>query len=346
LPAAQENRLKQIIIDELGVDEREVRPGAHLIRDLGADSLDCVNLVMRVEKEFSINISDEDAEKIQFVRDLYAYLERRLRQDNMNARPSTGTTNSTFNNRNVGGAGGLLSNTNVPYAVNTNMSGSGNMNMDGRPRLSIEAREAGDVVILDMSGVFPDGEETLQLRRMLADLLNKRKRKFIVNLKNLDLLDSRGTSALASSVQLVSRVRGQLKLLSPGTKVRGMLAAAGLSNSFEIYEDEPAAIAAFKTDESCVVRGARPEKVYATRREVEEIIRRVMADTLGVSTAEVIPAANVQDDLNADSLEKIELTVRLEEEFCLDIPDEEVAGFQLVSNYNKYIWLRVRQLPS
>jgi acyl carrier protein len=69
-------RSKQIIVDELGVDENEVTPNARFIDDLGADSLDTVELVMRFEEEFGIEIPDEDAEKIQSVRDAYNYIDQ------------------------------------------------------------------------------------------------------------------------------------------------------------------------------------------------------------------------------------------------------------------------------
>jgi acyl carrier protein len=72
-----EDKVKQIIVDELGVEESEVTPNARFIDDLGADSLDTVELVMRFEEEFSIEIPDEDAEKIQSVRDAIAYIEER-----------------------------------------------------------------------------------------------------------------------------------------------------------------------------------------------------------------------------------------------------------------------------
>ena len=71
-----EEKVKQIIVEELGVDEPEVTPNARFIEDLGADSLDTVVLVMRFEEEFDIEIPDEDAEKIQAVRDAYAYVEQ------------------------------------------------------------------------------------------------------------------------------------------------------------------------------------------------------------------------------------------------------------------------------
>ena len=71
-----QDKIKQIIVDELGVDEAEVTETARFIEDLGADSLDLVELVMRFEEEFDIEIPDEDAEKIQAVRDAYAYVEQ------------------------------------------------------------------------------------------------------------------------------------------------------------------------------------------------------------------------------------------------------------------------------
>src|SRR5271169_1912008 len=71
-----ENKVKQIIVDELGVDEAEVTPNARFIDDLGADSLDIVELVMRFEEEFGVEISDEDAEKIQSVGNAVVYLGR------------------------------------------------------------------------------------------------------------------------------------------------------------------------------------------------------------------------------------------------------------------------------
>jgi acyl carrier protein len=70
----EEAKVQSIIIDELGVDPNEVTANARFIDDLGADSLDTVELVMRFEEEFGIEIPDEDAEKIQSVRDAYGYV--------------------------------------------------------------------------------------------------------------------------------------------------------------------------------------------------------------------------------------------------------------------------------
>lgn len=68
-------RLKKIIVDQLGVDESEVVPGASFVEDLNADSLDLVELIMSLEEEFKLQISDEDAEKITTVQEAEDYIE-------------------------------------------------------------------------------------------------------------------------------------------------------------------------------------------------------------------------------------------------------------------------------
>lgn len=68
------DRIKQIIADQLGVDEDEIVPEASFIDDLGADSLDIVELIMAFEEEFDIEIPDEDAEKIKTVQDTLDYI--------------------------------------------------------------------------------------------------------------------------------------------------------------------------------------------------------------------------------------------------------------------------------
>ena len=70
-----QNRVKAIIVDKLGVDESEVKPEATFTNDLGADSLDTVQLIMELEKEFNITIPDDQAEKIATVGDAIAYVE-------------------------------------------------------------------------------------------------------------------------------------------------------------------------------------------------------------------------------------------------------------------------------
>jgi acyl carrier protein len=73
--ASVDERVKQIIVEQLGVDEAEVTPKASFVDDLGADSLDTVELVMAFEEAFDVEIPDEDAEKIRTVQDAVSYIE-------------------------------------------------------------------------------------------------------------------------------------------------------------------------------------------------------------------------------------------------------------------------------
>jgi len=74
--ATIEERVKKIIVEQLGIDEQEVTEEAHFVEDLGADSLDTVELVMAFEEEFNLEIPDEDAEKIAKVKDAIEYLKQ------------------------------------------------------------------------------------------------------------------------------------------------------------------------------------------------------------------------------------------------------------------------------
>ena len=75
-----EQKVKQIIVEQLGVDEAQVDNTASFVDDLGADSLDIVELVMAFEEEFSVEVPDEDAEKLQTVGDVTKYIEERAKQ--------------------------------------------------------------------------------------------------------------------------------------------------------------------------------------------------------------------------------------------------------------------------
>ncbi|HBR17665.1 MAG: acyl carrier protein [Deltaproteobacteria bacterium RIFCSPLOWO2_12_FULL_43_16] len=74
-----ENKVKKIIVDQLGVTEEEVKSEASFVDDLGADSLDTVEMVMAFEEEFNIEIPDEDAEKIKTVKDAIDYIGKKAK---------------------------------------------------------------------------------------------------------------------------------------------------------------------------------------------------------------------------------------------------------------------------
>ncbi len=75
-----EQKVKQIIVEQLGVDENQVDNSASFVDDLGADSLDIVELVMAFEEAFDIDIPDEDAEKITTVKDAIDYIEAKKKK--------------------------------------------------------------------------------------------------------------------------------------------------------------------------------------------------------------------------------------------------------------------------
>jgi len=75
--SAVADKVKQIIVEQLGVDEAQVDLGASFVDDLGADSLDIVELVMKLEEDFELDIPDEDAEQIKTVKDAIDYIEKK-----------------------------------------------------------------------------------------------------------------------------------------------------------------------------------------------------------------------------------------------------------------------------
>ncbi|MGE4357894.1 MAG: acyl carrier protein [Candidatus Omnitrophota bacterium] len=74
-------KVKSIVAEQLGIKKEEIKETSSFIDDLGADSLDTVELVMALEEEFGIEISDEDAEKIRTVGDAIKYIEERVKTD-------------------------------------------------------------------------------------------------------------------------------------------------------------------------------------------------------------------------------------------------------------------------
>lgn len=78
-----EAKVKEVLIDLLGVDETNVKPEAKIREDLGADSLEEVEMIMEIEKEYHITISDEEAEKVKTVQDIYDLLESKVTNENV-----------------------------------------------------------------------------------------------------------------------------------------------------------------------------------------------------------------------------------------------------------------------
>lgn len=72
------DKVKEIVVDQLGVDEAEVKLNSAFVDDLGADSLDVVELVMALEEEFNLEIPDEDAERISTVSEAVTYIQEKL----------------------------------------------------------------------------------------------------------------------------------------------------------------------------------------------------------------------------------------------------------------------------
>ena len=76
-----EQRVKEIIVNQLNVNEEQITPTASFLDDLGADSLDIVELVMKFEEDFELDIPDEDAENIKTVKDAVEYIEKKKGKD-------------------------------------------------------------------------------------------------------------------------------------------------------------------------------------------------------------------------------------------------------------------------
>jgi len=74
------DKVRDIVVSELGVTEEEVTPDAKFVDDLGADSLDVVELIMKFEEEFDLEIPDEDAETLQTIQDSVDYIEKKLKE--------------------------------------------------------------------------------------------------------------------------------------------------------------------------------------------------------------------------------------------------------------------------
>lgn len=210
-----------------------------------------------------------------------------------------------------------------------------------KDQLKIKERRVKGIVILDLEGRFKTGESNIVLRRAISNLLMKRERNIVVNLAGVTSIDEIGIKGLVSNFQLVNRVNGQLKLLKPSEKIKKSLLAA-----FNVYDMESEAINSFSPPIKANTRATTtPRKTCESKEELEKRVRQIIIDELGVDEQEVIPNALFVNDLGADSLDEVELIMRFEEEFTIEIPDEDAKKLKRVGDVFEYLWRRVCALP-
>jgi anti-sigma B factor antagonist len=111
--------------------------------------------------------------------------------------------------------------------------------------LNISERQAGDVTILDMDGKITIGEGSIALRNGIRKLLGEGKKKILLNLGNVNYVDSSGIGELVSSFTAVNKEGGQLKLLNLTQKIQDLLAITKLLTVFDTYDNEGDALAGF-----------------------------------------------------------------------------------------------------
>ncbi len=111
--------------------------------------------------------------------------------------------------------------------------------------MKIEVRAIGDIHILDCSGRITLGEGTMAVRNTVRDILKNDGKKIILNLADVNYIDSSGIGELVSTYTTVTNNGGQLKLLNLTKKIRELLAITKLLTVFQVFEDEKSAIASF-----------------------------------------------------------------------------------------------------
>jgi anti-sigma B factor antagonist len=111
--------------------------------------------------------------------------------------------------------------------------------------MNIHTRTIGDVHILDISGKIILGQGTMVVRSTIKDLLHNGVKKIVLNLGEVNYIDSSGVGELVSSFTTVAKEGGQLKLLNLTTRVREILAITRLLTVFQVYESEQVAVASF-----------------------------------------------------------------------------------------------------
>ncbi len=111
--------------------------------------------------------------------------------------------------------------------------------------MKIETRTVGDIKILDCSGRITLGEGTMVVRNAVRELLKDNEKKIILNLAEVNYIDSSGIGELVSTYTTVTSNGGQLKLLGLTKKIRELLAITKLLTVFEVFDDEQAALGSF-----------------------------------------------------------------------------------------------------
>ncbi|MBP1610428.1 MAG: anti sigma b factor antagonist RsbV [Acidobacteria bacterium] len=112
--------------------------------------------------------------------------------------------------------------------------------------MKIEARTVGDITILDCSGKITLGEGTMAVRNTVRDILKANGKKIILNLADVNYIDSSGIGELVSTYTTVTNSGGQLKLLNLTKKIHELLAITKLLTVFQVFENEQAALASFR----------------------------------------------------------------------------------------------------
>jgi anti-sigma B factor antagonist len=111
--------------------------------------------------------------------------------------------------------------------------------------MKIDTRTVGDVQILDCSGKITLGEGTMAIRNTVREVLKNGGKKIVLNLSDVNYIDSSGIGELVSTYTTVTNNGGQLKLLNLTKKIQELLAITKLLTVFQVYDSEPAAIASF-----------------------------------------------------------------------------------------------------
>ena len=112
--------------------------------------------------------------------------------------------------------------------------------------MKIETRTIGDIKVLDCSGKITLGEGTMTVRNTVRDILKGNGKKIILNLADVNYIDSSGIGELVSTYTTVANSGGQLKLLNLTKKIQELLAITKLLTVFQVFENEQAALASFR----------------------------------------------------------------------------------------------------